>query len=616
LAASKALSFEPREKAEGIIQMTWILRKDLGFRLFHPQLTLTLGQILNALTALRASRICPAGIRHWVRLLVETCSFLQVNWIFPKAEASPAHFKIFSIMPYNCAKEIIMNFPPSFSSAILCLCIGIGLFAQPLQGQTPPPELAEFVAARRLADDQGRLKELRRIKAAYPTSELMPLINMSILVEESKAADSLEKLKAAQGKFIDSCEPDERMDLLINGALMLTSHAKVAEFPAADVLQLVQAYKAKAMELLKESPDDEMNAGTFGLSLAKAHLLNGESKAAIDALEEYKKTEGSLSSLYYKTQAEAFIGQKRDKDALEAFISAHVEGDADSLARARELHAKLNKGAAGFEAMIERRQAELPFHPEPFAAPADWKGKVALAELFTGSECPPCVGADFAFDGLIDAYPVKYLAILEYHLPIPRPDPMMNPASNQRGNFYGIRSTPTVVIDGNMLAPGGGGRAAAKTLFEAYKDQIDSGIAAEPIITISAKAELEGENLRVDCEFSKIIEGAQYIVAFVQGEEKYKGSNGIIFHKMVARDIKTVPAASAASATFNIAESVKATDEYLSDFEKTSTRFKDFKFPARHHKIDWTKLKAIVFVQDPETKQVYNAVATDVAIKK
>jgi thiol-disulfide isomerase/thioredoxin len=43
-----------------------------------------------------------------------------------------------------------------------------------------------------------------------------------------------------------------------------------------------------------------------------------------------------------------------------------------------------------------------------------------LAELFTGSECPPCVGADLAFDGLVEAVPAKYLAVLVYHLPIPR----------------------------------------------------------------------------------------------------------------------------------------------------------------------------------------------------
>ena len=44
---------------------------------------------------------------------------------------------------------------------------------------------------------------------------------------------------------------------------------------------------------------------------------------------------------------------------------------------------------------------------EPYAPPEDWVGKVVLAELFTGSECPPCLGADLAFDMLLTDYPSK-----------------------------------------------------------------------------------------------------------------------------------------------------------------------------------------------------------------
>jgi hypothetical protein len=507
-----------------------------------------------------------------------------------------------------------MKLHTALTKAFLGLCIGVGLFAQ-----APPPERAEITAARRLADGPEKIKEFLRIKAAYPNSEFKDLINLMLFEAECKGADSYEKLIAVQRKFIDSAKPEERFSMLDNGAIFLVGHANAAKFPAANVLKTVQAYKAMALKLLDDPaananiPKDVLES-KIDLPLAKAFLLNGESKPALGALEDYKKT-GMLSAAYHRTMAEALLDQKRDKDALEAFISAHVEGDADAKERARGLYVKVNKSETGFEATLEQRLAELPFHPEAFVAPAEWKGKAALAELFTGSECPPCVGADFAFDGLIDAYPTQYLAILEYHLPIPRPDPMMNPATNQRGNFYGIRSTPTVVIDGKVLTPGGGGRAAAKPLYEGYKSQIDPSISSDPAITISAKATLTGENLLVDCEFSQIIEGTQYNVAVVQTEEKYKGSNGIIFHKMVVRDVQTLSATDKASVAFDIAESEKATDDYLTEFEKTSTRFRDFKFPVRHHKIDRAKLKAVVFVQDTETKQVNNAVVVDVAIK-
>jgi hypothetical protein len=57
----------------------------------------------------------------------------------------------------------------SFLSTLsaLALCMGLGLSAQQ---QAAPPELAELRAAAALTDDQARLKELQRLKAAYPNS--------------------------------------------------------------------------------------------------------------------------------------------------------------------------------------------------------------------------------------------------------------------------------------------------------------------------------------------------------------------------------------------------------------------------------------------------------------
>jgi hypothetical protein len=46
----------------GIIQLTWSLMIKPKFRHIHQHLAVTLGQILNALAALQASRICPAGV--------------------------------------------------------------------------------------------------------------------------------------------------------------------------------------------------------------------------------------------------------------------------------------------------------------------------------------------------------------------------------------------------------------------------------------------------------------------------------------------------------------------------------------------------------------------------
>jgi thiol-disulfide isomerase/thioredoxin len=273
----------------------------------------------------------------------------------------------------------------------------------------------------------------------------------------------------------------------------------------------------------------------------------------------------------------------------------------------------LKGSEAGFDAALERHVTTLPFHPEPFHAPPT---KAVLAELFTGSECPPCVAADLGFDGLLETYPAKYLAVLEYHLPIPRPDPMMNPTTQKRADFYDIKSTPSVVIDGTKIAPGGGGRQDAEFLYRQYKAEIQPRLEDPPILEITATAILEGDKVKTSCGFSKTKQGIQHYAALVQAEEKFKGGNGIILHKMVVRELSLLPPfadMTKITVTFDLAQLESRTDGHLTEFENTSESFKGFKFPERRHKLDRTKLKVVFFTQDPETKQVFNAFVVDVA---
>ena len=83
-------------------------------------------------------------------------------------------------------------------------------------------------------------------------------------------------------------------------------------------------------------------------------------------------------------------------------------------------------------------------------------------ELFTGTQCGPCVAADVAFEALGRTYKPTELALIQYHMHIPGPDPMTNPADMARWKYYSklfpsdIRGTPTVIFNGKPK-PGGGG---------------------------------------------------------------------------------------------------------------------------------------------------------------
>ena len=181
----------------------------------------------------------------------------------------------------------------------------------------------------------------------------------------------------------------------------------------------------------------------------------------------------------------------------------------------------------------------LPFQPEEFTPAKEWQGKTVLAELFTGSECPPCVAADLGFDGLIESYDGKYLAVLVYHLPIPRPDPMMNPATEMRQNYYGrqvVRGTPTTIFDGQPAHGGGGGESRAQLKYEQYASAVNERIYGKPEATLSVSASLRNNTVTVTWSADKKLPNADYNIALVQKKEQYVGGNGLPVHSMVVRE--------------------------------------------------------------------------------
>jgi thiol-disulfide isomerase/thioredoxin len=505
---------------------------------------------------------------------------------------------------------------------ILVLGLAVAAAAQNAPRQQPP-EVKELTAAFRLEDPAARIKELERIKAAYPASQYIAMIDQNILAAKVDLAPTLDAVLALQKDMLAKAKGPDRLQSPFAAADQLLGHPKVKSFDGAKVLAAVLKYRDEAVKAAAGAdtyqgiPEAQKNdfkqyfLNGFELLIAGAQLAAGDAPKALAALDAYTKAGGAADGAYNYTLGGARQKEVKTKEAYEAFLGAAAEKYNDSPARAKALYVKINGKADGFDAALEAKLRALPYHPEPYKAPADWKGKAVLAEVFTGSECPPCVGADLGFDGLIEAYPAQYLAVLEYHLPIPRPDPMMNAATQKRQEYYGVSSTPSTFFDGEAKVGGGGNRGMSAGKFKAYKAEIDPRIAAAPALVLKAKATRTGDVIKVDCQADKLVPGTEINVVLVQAQEKYAGSNGIAFHKMVVRDLAVLPAG-VLTASFDLAASEKAADEYLTNFEKTSTRFQGFKFPERHAKIDRSGLRIVVFAQAKDTKKVLNTVVVEV----
>jgi thiol-disulfide isomerase/thioredoxin len=516
-----------------------------------------------------------------------------------------------------------MKFPTILAVlAVLGLILATQALAQ-IQPQQPP-EYKDVVAASRIQDLAAKLKELERIKAAYPNSQYIATIDGWILAAKIDLADTLDAILDLQKDFLAKAKGPDRVQGPFMAADQIVSHPKALAFDKAKVLAAVLAYKEAVTKALGEAeslqgipPDQQKSFKTYFQSgvdifVAQAQMYAGDAAKALASLESYRAAGGTADGQYSFVEAQANAKLGKTKEAYEGFVRAAIENYPNAADNAKALYTKLNGKADGFEAALEAKMKELPFHPEPFKPGAAWKGKAVLAEIFTGSECPPCVGADLAFDGLIEAYPVKYVAVLEYHLPIPRPDPIMNPATKKRQDYYAVNSTPTAIIDGEKKIVGGGSRGMAEAKFKDYKAEVDARLNAAPAVVLGVKATRTGDVVKVDCTVDKAAPGVEYNVVLVQSEEKYKGSNGIVFHKLVVRDLAVLDPAGAKTASFDLAASEQAADAYLTDFEKTSTRFPSFKFPERHAKIDRTKLRVVFFAQEKESKKVLNAVVADI----
>jgi len=508
-------------------------------------------------------------------------------------------------------------------AGLLLAALAAAGFARTPQRQQPP-EYNEVVAASRIQDAAARLKELERIKAAYPGAPMAQTIDSFISAAKIELAPTLEAVLDLQKTELASAVGARRLGTLFAAAFAVLEHPRLKAFDKAKVLSAVGRYgddlnqAAIDPATFNDVPAEQQAAmktyyvSGIKMALSKAHLNAGDPAKALADLDAYGKLGGAPGGDYLFALGDAQEASGRTKDAYESFLGAAAENFEDSAARAKALYAKINGKADGFEAALAARLKALPYHPGPFIAPAGWKGRTVLAELFTGSECPPCVGADLGFDGLIESIPAKYLTVLEYHLPIPRPDPMMNPATKKRQDYYGVNSTPTVVIDGDKKMIGGGGRGAAEGKYREYRTEIERRLAEAPGVSLGVRAGLAGNIVKVDFDPGRSVPGAEVNVVLVQDEQSYKGSNGLGVHKLVVRDLAVVDPAVSRTTTFDLAASEKTTDAYLIEFEKTYTRVPNFKWAVRHNAIARQGLKVVLFVQDKETKKVLNSVSADV----
>ncbi len=308
---------------------------------------------------------------------------------------------------------------------------------------------------------------------------------------------------------------------------------------------------------------------------------------------------------------------------MEMFLIRHlqeevgVEPEAPSAALQRlwnEKHGNLDGVDEYLNEIYEENIYHFADEKQPPREPDDGN-RVVLAELFTGTQCPPCMAADVALGAVEQTYPTEDVIALRYHLHIPRPDPLTNNSSEARRGFYGVSGTPTIFLNGGS-APfvGGFTMSHAEDGYRKLLNALEPTLAEEAKVTIKANITLKGDAIDINATadgFDTANENLKLRLVLAENLVRYQASNGIRLHEMVVRSMpggaegiaaKEGKLAFRTSIPLNNLKS-EITD-YIAQFERTNPLGNFREVP-----LDMHRLTLVAFVQDDSDKTILQSKA-------
>ncbi len=520
-----------------------------------------------------------------------------------------------------------------FLLALLCLSAALAQTAR----ETSPDQKA-YSDATRLTDPAKKIEALEKFKADFPKSDMRPVADVAILSTLVKKFPDQKSRIARQAKATYSNAQAREKGSVANGiaidfldaGIFLKDAENYAKKGVADMQEAryVKELKAGYEKRKQKPPSEEELAKRYRESrasrvatLGRVEIKRGETARGQKLLEEAWAANPSLV-VVGAALGELAYQAGDDAKAMEYLAPARLSGHAPESANValEAVYRKQHSGSAdGLDAMLDAQYRKLypnPVKVEEYHAAEKRSDRLVLAEVFTGSGCPPCVGADLAFDAAMERFSRKDLAVVMYHVHVPRPDPMTNPDTAALYKTYDVHGVPSYAIDGKILGGGGGAREFANRVYDRIVPPIekDLELPAEAKLTIHAAlssntVKVTGAVDGIDDEF----EDVKVHVLLVEKEIRYSGENGIRFHPMVVRAIGDEKAEGSFSRTFNLDDVSAALKKHLDEYEAGGHRGESFKFIEKKYAINRGNLAVVVMVQDGKTKHVLQAAMVDLS---
>jgi tetratricopeptide (TPR) repeat protein len=389
----------------------------------------------------------------------------------------------------------------------------------------------------------------------------------------------------------------------------------------------------KALKLASEASsvlNDESSADEIVMikqNLALVYFAKDKYNESLEELKKAEKFTAPFNSDFYLLKGKIYQKMNNDEEALKSYLTGNLFGGNFEVAEAiKTISQKLNLTQVQLDEKSEAIKTEF----RNFEFEGHFKTeskKVVVAELFTGAECPPCVAADEAFDKLAEHYSKENLLILEYHLHIPGPDPMTNPDTFSKYQFYGANfGTPTVFIEGVEKLVGGGPDFVASSRANIYQHSINKYYKENPKLQISGKTTTKEDiiNIDVTLKSENQIENSIVQIALLEKSVDYTGANGVSKHIYVVRSLingaegvllNLEKGSQTISQIIDVYEIERRIKEYLDNPENHPSWRKGTKFTgwrARPDNINRTNLGIAVYVQDVTSKKIMQAKYFDI----
>jgi len=522
---------------------------------------------------------------------------------------------------------LLISFPVAHAQQVITIPAGTPKTTPPTPPAAPPDQKA-YDEARRLRDPQKKIEALEKVIKDYPDRFVAFQARNEILDALIKNfPEQKERIRAAAEKIL---EPNQ--GIIISGGSYLTVASRLME---------AGLFLDWAEELIKKGSaqyeDDTAKAlrrqrARYQDALGRIYLKQGKLKEAKRNLKLALVNEPDLSTALLGL---AQIAEKSGDHtgALEYFVSAAVKSPlkkADRQQMESAYRALHHDSLTGLEEMLDERYRKLNagLRFDHYQATPKRSNRTALAELFTGSGCGPCVAADLGFDGLLERYNRQELVVLVYHLHIPLPDPMTNPATVERGKYYGVPGTPTPVVDGFRLPSSGGSRDMTKGFYDRVNPKVEAELESPANAELKLTATGDGDGIRASVTVDKVTAASPDLklqIALTEDELRYTGENGIRFHPMVVRSLAgkdsqgfalTAAGPTNIQWTFDVKAISDQLKKYLDSYEQQGHRGDTFTFSEKKFQIDPNHLSLVAFVQDMKTRTVLQTVYLKLEVAK